>query len=130
MNPQKLVRKVKGKFEVNLTLFYRKFAVLFSLAQLYEQIPQRRKYFTEEELKNIETYEKTNKEVDSFALEKAMVTHYDCNPNRPTCLYDFTMKVLMFDYQAFSIKDFDADKEVIYDYFYCGENHTQEDRTR
>ena len=98
MKQQKLVRSVKKKKEINLTLFYRKFAVFHALAQLYElQAAEREKFFTQYQLQAIKTYEKQNKE-DAFALEKAMVQYYDCDSNRPTCLYDFTMKVIMFDY--------------------------------
>lgn len=47
-----------------------------------------------------------------------MVKYFDCDPNRPTCLYDFTIKNIMFDYQAFSIRDFNWEKDVIEDYFF------------
>ena len=56
MNSQKLVRKVKKLYEVNLTLFYRKFAIFHALAQLYEQ-KDREQFFSQEELKNINAYD-------------------------------------------------------------------------
>ena len=30
----------------------------------------------------------------------------ECDAETPLCLYDFTLKTIMIDYQAFSIKDF------------------------
>lgn len=55
-----------------------------------------------------------------------MVCHYDCDPERPTCLYDFTMKVIMFDYQAFSIPDLKEGIDIIENYFYPSEEENAE----
>lgn len=71
---------------------------------------------TEEDNKNVETYEKINKS-DSYAIEKALVAHMECNQDRPLCLYDFTLKSIMLDYQAFSLKDF-SQIDVDQSYFY------------
>jgi len=67
-------------------------------------------------------YETENNKKDSFALEKAMVKYCHCDKNKPTCLYDFTMKVIMFDHQAFRIPDITYDNctDVKQDYFYSG----------
>jgi hypothetical protein len=41
----------------------------------------------------------------------------ECDAETPLCLYDFTLKTIMIDYQAFSIKDF---SQILVDqtYFY------------
>jgi hypothetical protein len=45
----------------------------------------------------------------------------ECDAETPLCLYDFTLKTLLIDYQAFSIKDF---SQILVDqtYFY-GEDY-------
>lgn len=93
---QSLVRTVKKVKEINLTLFYRKFATFHALAQLIELKDVRHLYFTETQLKIIMSDSECHKD-DSYGLERALVKHYDCDLQRPLCLYDFTLKTIVLD---------------------------------
>lgn len=58
---------------------------------------------------------------DSYGLERALVRHYNCDRSRPICLFDFTLKSLVLDFQAFRIPDlkgYNQDERIIQDYFY------------
>lgn len=68
------------------------------------------KFFTEE----IQDLLPTTSAEDSYALEKAVVQHFDCSEEYPLCLYDFTLKQMMIDYQAFSMN---IEEFKIEDYF-------------
>jgi hypothetical protein len=45
------------------------------------------------------------KKPDCYALEKAIVSCYECDKSRPVCLYDFTVKSIVLDQMVYSIVD-------------------------
>lgn len=47
-----------------------------------------------------------------------MVKYYDCDPERPICLYDFNLKTLMADQSVLSIKD---SIDINWDYHYSSD---------
>jgi hypothetical protein len=96
-NPQSLIRTVKKVKEINLTLFFRKFATYHALAQLIELKDSRHLYFSGSQLMCILEESEAHKE-DSYGLERALVRHYNCDRSRPICLFDFTLKTLVLDF--------------------------------
>lgn len=82
--------------EINLTNFLRRFVGFDSLIKIHEMkvLRENCKFFTEE----IQDLLPTTSAEDSYALEKAVVQHFDCSEEYPLCLYDFTLKQMMIDY--------------------------------
>ncbi len=63
---------------------------------------------------------------DSYGLERSLVKNFDCDLQRPVCLYDFTLKTLVLDFQVFRIKDYKSysqNENIIQDYF--DDNYTR-----
>lgn len=58
-------------------------------------------------------------------LEKAVVSHFNCDPEQPLCLYDFTIKHVMNDFIAYAVPNlFETQLEgYFYDEDYCAANN-------
>ena len=54
-----------------------------------------------------------------------MVEHISCDPSTPLCLYDFTQKVVMIDYLAFTVPDL-GDDLIKEDYFYPSQEEEEQ----
>lgn len=86
----------------------------------------REHFFTAQQLKVILSDSECHQD-DRFGLERAIVKHYDCDLQRPICLYDFTLKNLMLDFLVFRVNDIDSYQHsiLITDYFYSDKPATQ-----